>query len=444
MTQKKILLLAGTKLSVSKKIDPLINEMNRLFPHSDLRFKASALSQLGFWVSNTEASIRDPEGNFDIADFDLVVFRIIGDYKEEAMAAAIYLTNKNKKFIDSEYPRTFGKLGSIMRHWDAGLSVPDTIYGPNDFLMNELGSRIGLPAVAKSINGRKGRDNYLVRSTSDLADVLVDANHNINFMVQKYIPNNGDYRVLVMDGRDAVVSLREGDGSTHLNNVSAGGTEKLVGIDDIMPEVKLARQAAKKEGLQVAGVDIITDKNTGQPYILEVNRAPQLTIDEEVSSFYQLMDKITKSRRILNRPVEVIGRRVNTRIPELHIKNIVGKIDTGAFSSSLHAENIRVENGILRFNIVPSEYIVTKSGNTEQCEATAFEIKKVRSSTGHLEKRYSINIKMSIRKRICSAEVMLSNRSLLGYPLLIGRQSIRSRFLVNVELDEHNRKIWKY
>ncbi|MDR1300084.1 MAG: RimK/LysX family protein [Candidatus Nomurabacteria bacterium] len=442
MIKRKVLVFSGARSGIKDHVQPLLDYVNKLYKDSTIEFSTAALADLDFYIDGEKTAVRAHKTKVDIANFDLVVFRTVGQYKEEAMAAAIYLNKKGKKFIDSKYPVVSGRLGSTFGRWAADLSIPRTAYGTRKGLLAAFDD-IGTPAVLKATNSRKGKDNYLVKSKQELEKLLVD-NKDLKFVLQQFIPNDGDYRVLVMDGSQAVVSLRQGKGDTHLNNVSAGGTETLIDAKTVPEAVRLARKAARQEQLQIAGVDIIVDKGTGQPYILEVNRAPQLTVDAEVESFYDVVHKISGSRRSLGHPMEVVGRRVKARMPELNIKRIVAKIDTGAYSSSLHADNIRVENGILKFDIKPSEYVTTKSGAVEHCEFSEFSAQKVRSSTGHLEERYTIKTKFSANSRVFVGTFMLSNRTDLGYPLLIGRRIIRSRFLVNVELDESRKKTWRY
>jgi glutathione synthase/RimK-type ligase-like ATP-grasp enzyme/CxxC motif-containing protein len=441
MKQPKVLILSGNKSSIKGHILPLIDHVKRLCPDTNIQFEASALARLDFYVDGRSTKVCDNKYGFDIAEFDLVVFRTIGDFKEEAMAAAVYLSHKGTRFIDEKYPIVSGQLGSILVRWDAGLSVPKTAYGTKRGLVSSL-SNIGLPAVLKASNSRKGRNNYLIKSKAELRKIL-ENNRDMRFVLQQFIPNDGDYRILIM-GRQIVASLRRAKEGSHLNNVSAGGSEELVDAATIPNEVHLARKAAKKDGLQMSGVDIITDKNTNRSYILEVNRAPQLTIDAEVKSFYDLMNHIVKTKKISGKPADTIGRRVKAKLNDLGIQQIIGKIDTGAYSSSLHADNIRVEKGVLKFDITPSEYVTTKDQQIQHCEVNSFSQQQVKSSNGHLEKRYSIKTKISINRRIFIGIVTLSDRFTMGYPLLIGRKIIRSRFNVNVELDENNDKTWRF
>jgi hypothetical protein len=84
------------------------------------------------------------------------------------------------------------------------------------------------------------------------------------------------------------------------------------------------------------------------------------------------------------------------------------------------------------------------SGASLTIKTTDFFDQKVRSSNGHLEHRYSIKTKITVEGRTVPVVLTLSNRSEMGYPLLIGRRVIRSRFIVNVELNEDNQAEWKY
>ena len=98
----------------------------------------------------------------------------------------------------------------------------------------------------------------------------------------------------------------------------------------------------------------------------------------------------------------------------------------------------------LVFDIIPGEFIQTKSGKTETHRVRDFYTQKVRSSNGHIQVRYTIKTKISLDNIRFMASITLSDRSAMGYPLLIGRKLLRSRFIVNVELNEQNEIDWKY
>lgn len=126
--------------------------------------------------------------------------------------------------------------------------------------------------------------------------------------------------------------------------------------------------------------------------------------------------------------VKLIGRREFISFPDLGISNIEAKIDTGAYTSSLHCENIaiRTENGneILYFTL-----------NLEGEKVFRFEEfaqKKIKNSFGEMEERFVIRTHISIAKKKILASISLSNRDNMRYPVLIGRRLLKGRFIIDV------------
>ena len=285
---KKVLILTGKATTITKALQPVLDRIAELHPDNDIEFTTGTFADLDFYIDgpNTHVSLH-PTGA-DLADFDLVVFRTISDLKEEAMATATYLKQKGVKFFDRNYPRVWGRIGQSFERWAADIASPRTAAGTAAGLIAVL-PQIGIPAVLKATNSRKGRDNYLIHDATELQRIL-ESNPDTKYVLQQFIPNDGDYRVLVLDFDRVVLTLRKGQGDTHLNNVSAGGSETLItDYSDLAPVIDLARRCAKLDELSLAGVDVIVDRDTGAPYILEVNRAPQCTLDAEIDGFYQVI-----------------------------------------------------------------------------------------------------------------------------------------------------------
>ena len=98
------------------------------------------------------------------------------------------------------------------------------------------------------------------------------------------------------------------------------------------------------------------------------------------------------------------------------------KVDTGAATSSLHAIDIKVTKDIVRFRF---------SKNGEVYEAPLVRRGKVKSSDGESEGRYFVEAKIctgSIRHPIL---ISLNDRSKMKYPMLLGRDFLRGKFLVD-------------
>lgn len=119
-------------------------------------------------------------------------------------------------------------------------------------------------------------------------------------------------------------------------------------------------------------------------------------------------------------------------LPDFGITAIKAKIDTGARSSCLHAVNIEQfeTEGIakVRFTIVPLQHDDVKR---VQVEAKLLCQRTVTDSGGHQEKRPVVLTTVSMGEIVWPIEVTLTNRDVMGFRMLLGRQAIRDRFLVD-------------
>lgn len=96
------------------------------------------------------------------------------------------------------------------------------------------------------------------------------------YIVQQYIPNDCDYRVLLL-GDECMVIRRMADGDSHLNNISAGGSAEIVDKDTLPPSVhERCRTIMRHGGLEWAGIDVVQHREGGEYFFLEVNSLPQL------------------------------------------------------------------------------------------------------------------------------------------------------------------------
>lgn len=131
---------------------------------------------------------------------------------------------------------------------------------------------------------------------------------------------------------------------------------------------------------------------------------------------------------------KTIGRKEKITLPELGLKLVWAKIDTGAFTSSLHAENIREEvrggKKVLCFEaLMPGHKAYT--GQT-LCFGKYRE-KKVKNSFGQAETRFLVVTQIKIAGEAFSAEFTLSDRSSMKNSVLLGRKILQVRFLVDTD-----------
>lgn len=121
----------------------------------------------------------------------------------------------------------------------------------------------------------------------------------------------------------------------------------------------------------------------------------------------------------------VIGRRDLIDLPEFNIKNLSAKVDTGAYTSSLHASSIECVNNKLTFKL-------HHSGGECVISTGEFSERSIRNSFGATETRYVIKTKVLIFNKIIESEFSLSDRSEMKHPVLLGRKFLKDQFIVDV------------
>lgn len=129
-----------------------------------------------------------------------------------------------------------------------------------------------------------------------------------------------------------------------------------------------------------------------------------------------------------------IGWREWAALPDLDVAWIKTKIDTGARSSALHAFDLdRFQRGgrpWVRFEIHPWQ---RSDHDAIEVEAAVTDTRTVRSSNGVSERRPVITTTVRLGDRDLAVDLTLTRRDQMGFRLLIGRQALRGRYLVDPE-----------
>jgi len=294
---KKILLIYRAKTDKSKKSATLFSEKIQNLTGKDCVVESCEISELFFEIDQDLMSIYHPTKGFNLSDFDLVVVRHIGPCHPEAHAIAVYCQSLGIKYTDTYLNRLLpdSKISSQFALFAGGIKdFPTTFYGPVSELKRRL-PELGDTAVLKDSNGSKGRLNFKITSSEQLQKNAED-NPDTFFVLQKFIPNNSDLRILVLNEESVLVIKRIGDSESHLNNTSQGGKAVIIPLSEVDAEIlKTAERASKLLKLQVAGVDVVFDENTGEHYILEVNNAPQISSGSFLEEKAELYANMLKS-----------------------------------------------------------------------------------------------------------------------------------------------------
>lgn len=130
---------------------------------------------------------------------------------------------------------------------------------------------------------------------------------------------------------------------------------------------------------------------------------------------------------------KLIGRIEKIDLPNLSLFNLDAKVDTGAYTSSLHCHQIKpfVKDGLnwVKFNVLDPDH---PEYEETLYECAVHKLKKVRSSNGLIEERVIIKQKTQFQKYKRTIELSLTNRSEMKYPVLLGRKFLTGSFIVDV------------
>jgi hypothetical protein len=135
---------------------------------------------------------------------------------------------------------------------------------------------------------------------------------------------------------------------------------------------------------------------------------------------------------LIKKKYPIIGWREWLSLPELDIPKIKAKVDTGARTSALHAfaiEPIFIDGQHkIRFDIHPFQHdtIAVKT-----CIATVVDKRLVTDSGGHSEERYVILTPITLAGRTWPIEITLTEREDMLFRMLLGRNALRKRFIIN-------------
>lgn len=410
------------------------------FDYADVEYMA--LESLLFHIEDkTTARVTDSGTGRDLADYTFVYFKSWQSMPELAAAAAIYLEAKGVPYADTQVRHELKvKTTNYMAMWKAGVTVPETLWGSPAVLTAYIdGTGVErYPLIIKAVDGEKGKDNFLAYNRDEAARLLGEA--TVPMLLQQFIPNDGDYRIGVYGNQARWAIYRRSGGTSHLNNTSAGGSAELLSVAELDSAIiTIAERAARAVELQISGVDVVKDKETGKLYIFEANQGSQIVTgvyaDTNMRAFSDGLKQLVGHTTIRHRhkSLSIIGRR--TAVEVIHGDapfRLIAKVDTGAYQSAMHVTNV-----MCAADADGREYVEYVMPTVDRAVRTyEFWRAVIKSSNGEEQERYVVPMRFVIQGTTYDTRVSLADRSTQKYPLLLGRKLLRGNFLVNVEYTE--------
>lgn len=249
---------------------------------SDLIIKASNDS---FEVSLKNSSSRSTDHRPPITDFDLIYLWSVGKKRWEWYMASYYLNSTqdttivNSKVVDDSYKLYLTPAMNYFKQFRESLPFPKTVVIFNTKALPEVVKGFEFPVIIKTSQGRQGRGVFKADNLEELTNKVREMETTgESIILREFIPNDGDIRVFTV-GYKAIGAMKRTSGreGEFRSNISQGGTGENYDLSKNLEIKKIAEKLSKITRTEIAGVDIMLNKNTGKPYILEINPGPQFT-----------------------------------------------------------------------------------------------------------------------------------------------------------------------
>ncbi len=211
-----------------------------------------------------------------------------------------------KKYLEySNIPHSFvekagSKLVDCMLFAINNIPLPNTFYCSKTKLkqnIKQLEDCCSYPLIIKDSKGYGGKLSQLIYNRRQFLKTTLNLPNHKKFIYQKFIPNEYDWGVLINNNQVVAAEKSYPKKGEFRNNACNGAKEVFVNTKQVPQEIKnIAIRASKVLGLEWSRSDIIVDKNTQKPYLLEVNRFPGISKGtDEVKAAHQFLSSKLKT-----------------------------------------------------------------------------------------------------------------------------------------------------
>lgn len=262
----------------------------------------ASFSQINYTLDGGKTEVRC--GTQELSDFQVIYFRLVGKRAEDAALVAQYAKGNGIKVVDQVFHRGYSYLPlkkslEMALLVENGIPLPKTYFGTLKQIKEKAEEIVGFPMVVKGSYGKQGHAVWLVKNTAELAELNAELaekeKEGKRFFAQEFIKIKERTRVFVVG--DKII------GYITLPTKWRKYVAKTFGDTPVRPglaesDLQIAVKASKALGIEVAGVDLIRDNETGKVYVLEVNSAPRwarikretgINVEEEIVKYLSVL-----------------------------------------------------------------------------------------------------------------------------------------------------------
>lgn len=218
----------------------------------------------------------------DIEKYDLI-YLMVSKRRWEWYVTSHYLKETkntiivNKKTVDPNYKLYLSPTMNYYKQSKQNLPFPKSASIFSEKSIDSIIEKFQFPLIVKAAKGRQGKGVYKVENKEKLRKLVKKLlKEQVSVIIREYIENDGDVRVFTV-GFKAIGAMKRTptQKGEFRSNISLGGKGEIYDLKEYPKVKELAEKMSELTQTEVAGVDIIINKKTGKPYVLEVNPAPQ-------------------------------------------------------------------------------------------------------------------------------------------------------------------------
>lgn len=219
-----------------------------------------------------------------LADYQLIYLWTAGKRRYEWYLAAEYANKKfgtvivNQKVIDPTYQYFLTPASEYEKQTENDLNYPASAIIFNYSGFGAVKDQFTFPLIIKTSSGRQGRGVFKVDIPDELKIVIKENEADSPaFVIRQFIENDGDLRLFTVGYQVIGAMKRTPKLGDFRSNISQGGEGSAFDLSTRPDVVAMAEKISRLTRTEIAGVDIMLEKNTGKPYLLEINPGPQFT-----------------------------------------------------------------------------------------------------------------------------------------------------------------------